>query len=147
MSDTLLQEDKIIDTIVQRLIKLGNEVDTMETTDNHLEAYKAQEKAISEIRQTIRDTERLDWVGADEDDEFDTKMDYDEGHIGKTLVQIDYTLQKLDRALAVLEKDDNSKVKAWYEQRKALHEVKRILHLIDKNIGYDEDELSMLTPE
>lgn len=147
MTDTLQQEDQIIDSIVERLIKLGDDIDTMETTDGRLQAYAAQEKAISEIRYTIREAEHLDWISTDTDDGLVLKADDDAEQMGKALVQIDYTLQKLEKALEALSGDNTSKLKAWYEQRKALHEVKRILHLMGRYIGYDADELSMATPD
>lgn len=53
---------------------------------------------------------------------------------------LDDTLNKIDDLYA----DDEKKhtIRKWYEEKKANHEIKKILHEEDKYDNYVEDELS-----
>ncbi|MHC5227319.1 hypothetical protein ACYSNW_03455 [Enterococcus sp. LJL99] len=56
-----------------------------------------------------------------------------------TLGKLDDTLSELD----TLDNDDKKKhaIKKWFEEKKAIHEIKKIAHEAGKYENYDEAEL------
>jgi hypothetical protein len=48
------------------------------------------------------------------------------------IVRLDATLEKLD--------ETNNRATAWVEQKRAMHEIKKILHEADKYDKYNEEE-------
>lgn len=69
---------------------------------------------------------------------YDMKKDY-------TLEKIAKTLEKLDTQLAKIleETESESKfknIKLWTEEKKAVHEIKKILHEVGKYEKYNEKE-------
>lgn len=62
--------------------------------------------------------------------------------IAKTVEKLDTTLTELDN----LDEDKNKKhgIKKWYEEKKAIHEIKHILHEVGKYAKYDEDEMKKI---
>lgn len=60
----------------------------------------------------------------------------------KTLDKISNTFNNLDDALAKEDTDleNNHKTRAWFEEHRAIHEVKKALHEIGKYDKFDEDE-------
>lgn len=63
----------------------------------------------------------------------------------KVMEKIIATIEKLDRDLDMIDeqKSDNKKhhFKKWLEEKKALHEIKRLLNEISKYDKYDEKEM------
>ncbi|MGX6992774.1 hypothetical protein CBF34_08195 [Vagococcus penaei] len=63
----------------------------------------------------------------------------------KVIDEIVKTLEKLDietgRIAANEESDKKHSIKLWFEEKRALHEIKRLLHEIGKYDKYDEKEL------
>lgn len=64
----------------------------------------------------------------------------------KALEKIVATLGKLDNTLSELDgldNDDKKKhaIKKWFEEKKAIHEIKKIAHEAGKYENYDENEL------
>ncbi|MHC5372376.1 hypothetical protein ACYSNU_01095 [Enterococcus sp. LJL120] len=57
----------------------------------------------------------------------------------KALEKIADTIDKLDVTLEKFE-DTDSRIKAWAEQRKAIFEIKKILHEAGKFEKYDQKE-------
>lgn len=70
---------------------------------------------------------------------YEEKKDLVIDNISKTLEQLDTDI----RNLSSLEDDSakNNTLNKWYAEKKALHEIKHILHDIDKYKNYDELEL------
>ena len=56
------------------------------------------------------------------------------------------TIDKLDTELEKIDSLDENKhkLKEWFAEKKALHEIKRLLHEIDKYDKYDEKELEKI---
>lgn len=59
--------------------------------------------------------------------------------IVKTIEKLDSDLEKLDDINA--EEGHKHKFKKWHTEKKAFHEIKRLLHEIGKYDKYDEKEL------
>lgn len=135
-----LEELQVLDDISAVLARLDNNLSTMEATDSRVKHFIAQERAIHEIRQTVRDAKKVlkyDQKSQEADLE---QVDYDESREQDVLGDIDKNFDKLDVTLAKLD-DTESRIKGYIEQKRALHEVKRILHDADKYDGYQEDEM------
>lgn len=71
--------------------------------------------------------------------DYEKKEDKALEKIANTLNNLDETLAKLDS----LENDDEKthRIKKWFEEKKAIHEIKKIEHEAGKYDNYDEDEL------
>lgn len=74
--------------------------------------------------------------------DYEKKEDHVLDHIAHAVLKLEDELTKLD----ALEEDDAKKheIKKWYAEKKALHEIKRILHEAGKYDKYEEKELEQL---
>lgn len=59
-------------------------------------------------------------------------------NIGKTLEKLDTELSKLD---SLEEGSKKHPIKKWFAEKKALHEIKHILHEANRYEKYDEKEM------
>lgn len=137
------KEANILDKVGNTLTTLDDTLGRMETTESRLKGFVAQEKAIHEVKKAIRESEHYDEISGAWDYDVEADEAYDDKKMGKALVKIDHRLTELAVDLDKLDNDDNSRLKAWFEQRKAIHDVKKILHQADKFEDYREDELSL----
>lgn len=63
----------------------------------------------------------------------------------KTLKEIGKTIDKLEKYLDEISEGDQKKhVKMWFAQKKAGHEIKRLLHEVNHYEEYEEGELEAL---
>ncbi|MGY3767010.1 hypothetical protein ACWOAH_10825 [Vagococcus vulneris] len=62
----------------------------------------------------------------------------------KTLEKLDVETEKIN---ANEESDKKHSIKIWFEEKKAIHEVKRLLHEIGKYDKYDDKELEQIQKE
>lgn len=60
-------------------------------------------------------------------------------NIADTVAKLDSELDKLDALNADTSKEHE--FKKWYAEKKAIHDVKHILHDVGKYSKYDEDEM------
>lgn len=62
----------------------------------------------------------------------------------ETLKKIVTTINKLDKYLDEIADtpDDKKDIKKWYAQKRAVHEIKRLLHEINQYDTYDDEELT-----
>ncbi|MBC9708836.1 MAG: hypothetical protein H9W80_06245 [Enterococcus sp.] len=70
----------------------------------------------------------------------------------KVVEKIAKTIEKLDTELAKIDSlnEDNDKkhrLKKWFEEKKAIHEIKHLLHEIGKYEKYDEKEMKKIEEE
>ncbi|WP_282709508.1 hypothetical protein [Ligilactobacillus sp. Marseille-Q7487] len=63
--------------------------------------------------------------------------------IAETIVKLDDDLAQIDAASEP--KDKMHEMKKWFAEKKAIHEVKRLLHEVSKYEKYDEKELEKMT--
>lgn len=63
--------------------------------------------------------------------------------IVKTLEKLDDSLERID----MLDEDGKHKMKKWFVEKKALHEIKKILHEANKYDKYDDKELEKAEKE
>lgn len=64
--------------------------------------------------------------------DYEKKEDKILDKIADEIVKLDATLDKLD--------ESNNRATAWIEQKRAVHEIKKILHEADKYDEYNEGE-------
>lgn len=135
------KQEKAFNEIADTLFKLDNTLATLANTDSKVKHFFEQEKALHEINKIVRETKKIEKL---EDEKIDSVIltaeeiaqivDDNLKSIGKTLVNLDDTLAKLDDA-------EGSKVKSYILQKKAIHEVKKILNKIGFYDDYDETEI------
>lgn len=69
----------------------------------------------------------------------------------RVIARIVNTINQLDESLRSLDKiEESSKtqaIKKWYEEKKAMHEIKNILHEVGRYEQYDEKELEQWNTE
>ncbi|MGX4687175.1 hypothetical protein JNUCC83_09755 [Vagococcus sp. JNUCC 83] len=75
---------------------------------------------------------------------YEKKEDKVIDNVVKVLNELDTNLDKLDQ---VEEDTKKHSVKKWYYESKALHNIKRILHDVEKYEKYDEKELDKIEKE
>lgn len=71
-------------------------------------------------------------------------MEYEKivNQIADTIVKLDEDLAKID---AIAEpKNKMHEMQKWFAEKKAIHEVKRLLHEVSKYEKYDEKELDKM---
>lgn len=139
------KEREIVDRLGETLMKLDDSLGKMESTDSRVKGWYEQEKAIHQLKKTIRESERYDTIAGGWDETYRHELALDDKHLGKALVKINRRLAMLDETLEKLEDSDIGRLKGWYEQRVAIHDVKKILHQIEKFDAYDRDEMSRYT--
>lgn len=74
--------------------------------------------------------------------DYEKKEEHVLDKIAKEVVKLEEELTKID----ALEDDNKQKheIKKWYAEKKAMHEIKRILHEAGKYDKYEEKELEQL---
>lgn len=69
----------------------------------------------------------------------------------KAIDKIAATLTKLDDNLAKIDTEVDAgkehSLKCWFEEKKAVHDIKKILHEVDKYDKYDEKELDQINKD
>lgn len=64
--------------------------------------------------------------------------------IAEVLTSLDKNLNNIDAEVA---KGKEHSLKCWFEEKKATHDIKKILHEVDKYDKYDEKELDEINKE
>lgn len=128
------REEKALDTIAKKITKLEEHIATMEETDSKVKHYFAQEEAIHDIRSITRHIAKIGKL----EDKADAKEIKEAEKLTeeeiKTITDIDKEFDKLETTLEKLD-DSENKVKSYLEQKKAIHEIKKLL----KEAGKLED--------
>lgn len=128
------REEKALDTIAKKITKLEEHIATMEETDSKVKHYFAQEEAIHDIRSITRHIAKI----AKLEDKADAKEIKEAEKLTeeeiKAITDIDKEFDKLETTLEKLD-DSENKVKSYLEQKKAIHEIKKLL----KEAGKLED--------
>lgn len=128
------REEKALDTIAKKITKLEEHIATMEETDSKVKHYFAQEEAIHDIRSITRHIAKIGKL----EDKADAKEIKEAEKLTeeeiKTITDIDKEFDKLEATLEKLD-DSENKVKSYLEQKKAIHEIKKLL----KEAGKLED--------
>lgn len=75
---------------------------------------------------------------------YDAKEEKVIGKITKTIEKLDTNLTNIDNTVSA---GKEHSIKCWYEEKKAIHDIKKILHEIDKYEKYDEKELDAFAKE
>lgn len=134
------KQEKALNEIADTLVKLDDTLGKLENTDGKVKQYFEQEHAIHEIKKIIRKSNRVEKLEEDKIDDAvftaeDVMKTADENlkSIGNTFVKLDDTLGKLNE-------DQDSKVKSYLLQKKALHETKKIMHKLGFDVKFDENE-------
>lgn len=125
------KETVLVEKIAKEMDKLEATLEKMEDTDSKVKHFYEQEKALHEVKTIIRKEnkiEKLEQKAEDEAVDGVTDWLYDEASL---VGQINKEVDKLDQTLATIDSDEN-KVKSYLEQKKAIHEIKKIVKKADQ---------------
>ncbi len=126
MRDYAEKEIKILSKINKLITKLDNTLDKMDNTESRIMHFIEQEKAIHELKALIRNERKLDKAEADARRQLDKEArKWAETQLS-LLEGIDSEIGKLEKTLKALDETE-SKVKSYFEQKKAIHEIKKIM--------------------
>ena len=146
---------KALFDIQEELEKLEKTLETLAEADNKVKCFIEQEKAIHEIKKIAHMYDKIEKYDAKDVEKYEAKVakwdeKYAKKHAGKitadvkeqekSLTHIVNAVDKLDKELEKLS-DDDGKVKAYIAQKKAAHQIKKILHNFDLYENYVEDEI------
>lgn len=132
MTDYAKKEQKILNKIGDLIDQLDVTLDKLdEDKDSKVKHFFEQEKAIHEIKQIMRAGRKIEENKEEAIDEAAYEvtdwMENEESLLG----EIERHFNKLTETLDHLTVDDN-KVKSYVEQKKVIHEVKKITDSVDK---------------
>jgi len=139
-------EKKILKALVEigkTVEKLDGTLDKMDCSESKAKHFIEQEKAIHEIKEIVRASNRLDKFEEKDLEEWAKKVTKDVDGQAKALSHIGDAADKLEAELAKIG-DDDGKVKSFVAQKKVIHQVKKILHacnLYEKFVADEIDDL------
>lgn len=131
MTDYAKKEAKLLEKIGKEMDKLEVTLEKMEDTDSKVKHYVEQEKALHEVKSIIRKEAKIERNEEKAVDKAAAKVDSWLDHQDSLVSGIWKEIDKLDNTLGNISDDDN-KVKAYMEQKKAIHEIKKIVKKADK---------------
>ena len=142
---TETKENRTLNEIANTLDKLDATTAKYDETDSKARSFEEYEKGFREIKKLIseyyHEAKLEDKGDSDAEDE-----DYDEKVEADAVLKIEKELDKLAVTLQKLE-DTSSKIKGWWEEKKAEHEVKKILNEADTYDDFDADELELIADD
>ena len=139
-------ERKII-TALFEIEGLAEELDLtlekMDNADGKVKHFIEQEKAISKIKKIAKEYDKIDKYEEKDAKKCASRLKGDVHEQEKALEHIANEADKLDEALEKVT-DDDGKVKSFVIQRKAAHQIKKILHNIGLIEKFADDEMDTL---
>jgi len=141
MSNYEEKELKALDKIADTMINLENTCDKLNDSEGKVRHFLEQEKAFHEVKKIIRACKKIDHLEEKEMDHNILDIETLEELENNNLKDIAKIVNKLDATLDEITKVQYSKIKSFIEQKKALHEVKKILHKIGLLETYTDEEL------
>jgi len=140
-------EKKII-TALFEIEGLAEELDlTLEKMDDagdgKVKHFIEQEKAIHKIKKIAKEYDKIDKYEEKDAKKCASRLKGDVREQEKALEHIANEADKLDEALDKVT-DDDGKIKSFVIQRKAAHQIKKILHNIGLIEKFADDEVDML---
>lgn len=131
MANYAQKEEKILEKIGKEIEKLETTVGKMEDTESKVKHFFEQEKGLHEVKSIIRKVKKIGKLEDKEDSgaekEFTDWLNSENSLVGK----IDDKIESLEKTLDGIG-DDDGKVKSFLEQKKVIHEIKSIVHSVDK---------------
>ncbi len=146
MANHETKEMKTLKKIAEQIVRLDETLEKLAETDadeHKVKHFVEQEKAVMEIRGIVRKSKHFAHLVEKEEAKKELAVAADQALEVKTIKDILDRFDKLDASLAKLDEDSN-RVKSYFEQRKAIHEVKRILHDVKMYDAFVQDELEHL---
>ena len=146
---------KALFDIQEELEKLDKTLEKLTEADNKVKCFIEQEKAIHEIKKIAHMYDKIEKYDAKDIEKYEAKVaewdeKYTKKHTGKiaadveaqekSLAHIVNAVDKLNEELDKLGNDDG-KIKSYIAQKKAAHQIKKILHSLDLYENYVEDEI------
>ena len=132
MANYEAREEKLLGKIANRLSILDETLDKMDDTDSHVKHYFEQEKALHEIRRITREEAKIEKDEQKAAEKSEKQMaDWIDDQVD-TVKKINERIDTLDHTLDELNEGENSKVKSYMEQKKAISEIKSILKEANK---------------
>lgn len=120
MTDYAKKEEKILTKISERIDALDNNLSKLAESSNKVEHFFEQEKALYDIKSIIRSENKLD---EDETNDEENALKEDTN----TIKNISQKIDDLETRLKSLD-DNDSKVKSYIEQKKAIDDIKNIIN-------------------
>ena len=131
MTDYEKKEAKLLEKISKEMDKLDDSLAKMEDTDSKVKHFYEQEKALHEVKSIIRKENKIEKNEEKAADHEVADVEAWLGHEDSLVKGIFQEIAKLDGTLDGIDEDDN-KVKSYLEQKKAIHEIKKILKKADE---------------
>ena len=131
MTDLAAREEQLIREIEKEMDKLDQTLAKMDETDSKIKHFIEQEKALHEIRTIIRKEHKLEKL-EEKDAQHEIDAVVNELEREESLINgINKEVEKLDKTLSKIDGDEN-RVKSYFEQKKALHEIREIVKKVNK---------------
>ena len=137
------REWKTLDKIADTVDKLDEHMADLDTEEGRAGQFANDQRAVHDMRKIIRESNKLDKL---EDKREKRELDAAE----EDQYQEAYYLRKIDRSFddldAAMDKlgSTGSRLRAFIEQRKAIHHVKQLLNAAGKYDDYQADEMNHL---
>jgi len=139
-------EKKIVKALLEiekTVEKLDETLEKLDGAEGKAKQFIEQEKAIHEVKKISREFDKIEKYEGKEEAEQAHRVKVDVAGQEKALAHIAKEADKLEETLSKMS-DDDGKVKSFIEQKKAVHEIKKILHNCGLYAAYAEDELDNL---
>ena len=134
---------KALVEIAKTVEKLDGTLEKLDSAEGKVKQFFEQEIAIHEIKKIAREYDKIDKYEEKEAEEWAHKITVDIEGQEKALDNIAKEAEKLDEVLSGMS-DDDGKIKSFIAQKKAAHQIKKILHNCGLYEDYVEDELENL---
>jgi len=145
--DVMADHERKIITALFEIEGLAEELDLtlekMDNADGKVKHFIEQEKAISKIKKIAKEYDKIDKYEEKDAKKCASRLKGDVHEQEKALEHIANEADKLDEALEKVT-DDDGKVKSFVIQRKAAHQIKKILHNIGLIEKFADDEMDTL---
>ena len=143
MADYEKKISKALVEIAKTVEKLDGTLEKLDNSEGKVKQFFEQEVALHEIKKISHEFDKIDKYEEKEADEWARKITADIAGQEKALENIAKEADKLDEVLSNMS-DDDGKVKSFIAQKKAAHQIKKILHNCGLYEQYAEDELNDL---
>lgn len=119
MIDYSEKEAKLLNKINTRIDELENNLDKMDNTDSKIKHFFEQEKALHDIKSIIRSENKIYKDEAEDVADSMKKETNIAAVISNKIDDLENRLNKLN--------DDDTKIKSYIEQKKAIADIKKII--------------------
>ena len=140
-------EKKVLKALVEiekTVEKLDDTLDKLDGAEGKVKYFVEQEKAIHAIKKIVREWNKIEKYEEKDEEKWARKIAVDMNEQEKALDHIAKAAGKLEEELSKVS-DDDGKVKSYIAQKRAAHQIKKILHNCGLYEKYVEDEIENLS--